>query len=271
MANIYHLPVLSKYDLGFVRSPGPGLGNLLFPVARAVIGRETLGGRVVVPTMRQVKIGTFLRRERDKRTYGKIFRPRERSEWVDWARACSGKYQEENDESAFKSVIRYQGMGRQFHDLTGHADIVSDFLLSVSRRSANTEPYDIAMHIRLGDFAEANTTDTKQNKRLTFDWYLEALEVVRQHLGSGKLRCVLFTDHDPVSLIDKLGIESFAPEPPGNALTTIFALSRAHVIIASRSTFSLWGNYLGNSHAFWPKSFNLGQYKPVDPRFDHFV
>ena len=50
----YHLPLLSSPDVGLFRAPGPGLGNLLFPIARAVVGRETLGGRVVIPTMRQI-------------------------------------------------------------------------------------------------------------------------------------------------------------------------------------------------------------------------
>ena len=267
----YHLPILSSPDFGLFRAPGPGLGNLLFPIARAVVGSETFGGRVVIPTMRQIKVGTYLRRERDKRTYDKIFRPRTRSEWIDWAYARNRKSQDEANHNASLSVIRYKGMGRQFHDLAGHADIVSKFLLSVSRCAPQTDQYDIAMHVRLGDFAAANVTEAKQNTRLTFEWYGEALEAAREHLGKKTPRGVLFTDEDPSLLIENLRLQNFAPEPPGNALTTLFAMSRAKILIAARSTFSLWGQYLGNSLAIWPNGFNLEQYKSVDPNYDLFV
>ncbi len=33
---MYHYPLLSTPDLGFIRGPGPGLGNLLFPITRAL-------------------------------------------------------------------------------------------------------------------------------------------------------------------------------------------------------------------------------------------
>ncbi len=223
------------------------------------------------PTMRQIKIGTYLRRERDKRTYGEIFRPRTRSEWIDWACAHKRKSQDEANYNASTSVIRYQGMGRKFHDLVGYADIVSKFLLSASRCVPQTDQYDIAMHVRLGDFAAANVTEAKQSTRLTFEWYREALEAAREHLGKKTPRGVLFTDENPSLLIENLGLENFVPEPPGNALTTLFAMSRAKVLIASRSTFSLWGQYLGNSHAIWPNGFNLEQYKSIDPNYDFFV
>ncbi len=33
---MYHYPLLSSPDLGFIRAPGPGFGNLLFPITRAL-------------------------------------------------------------------------------------------------------------------------------------------------------------------------------------------------------------------------------------------
>jgi hypothetical protein len=72
-------------------------------------------------------------------------------------------------------------------------------------------------------------------------------------------------------LIAKLKLKDFFPEPEGNTLTKMFALSRARVLIGSRSTFSLWGQFLGNSHAIWPTGFDLARYKPIVPTSDTFV
>ena len=267
----YHLPVLSTPDFGLFRGPGPGLGNLLLPVARAVIGREYLGGEVVMPTMRQIKVGPFLRREADKRTYGNIFRARTPSEWINWAAAHSKRCRDEGHEDCLTETIRYSGLGGYFHDLWGHHEIVSQFLGSVSRSSTDVAPYDVALHIRLGDFAAPTVGGGQVNTRVTFEWYLEALEAVRCHLGKKYLKGIVFTDADPVFLIEKLGLKNFEPEVRSSALASMFAMANAKVLVASQSTFSLWGQYLGNNHVFWPSTFDLARYKPVDPELDHFL
>ena len=33
---MYHYPLLSSLDFGLIRGPGPGFGNLLFPIGRAL-------------------------------------------------------------------------------------------------------------------------------------------------------------------------------------------------------------------------------------------
>ena len=83
---ILHVPILSRPDIGFIRRTGPGLDNLLFPLARALIVSRG-DGELVFPTMRQFKVGPFLRREDDLRTYGDIFRARIYVEWKNWLTA----------------------------------------------------------------------------------------------------------------------------------------------------------------------------------------
>ena len=74
---LYAYPRFSKFDLGFVRLLGPGLGNLLFPWARCVIECRRRHHLIpLAPTWPQIKIGPWLRREPDKRTYAGLFAPR---------------------------------------------------------------------------------------------------------------------------------------------------------------------------------------------------
>lgn len=269
---IYHLPVLSRPDYGLLRAPGPGLGNLLFPIARAVIGQYRQGGRLVLPTMRQIKLGTFLRAERDKRTYGDIFRHRSPAELRHWlhARIAPSAF-EGASPIGDSATIRYEGMASQFHDLVGHAQMIMEFLTERSNLPITQERYDIAMHVRLGDFASAKTGAERQNTRIPLDWYRDALALAKDRLGMRTLRGVLFTDDDPVNVINELGLEGFSPEPPGNALTSMLALAKANVLIGSRSTFPLWGRYLGDGAAIWPLGFDLLRYAPLDKSRDIFV
>jgi hypothetical protein len=155
--------------------------------------------------------------------------------------------------------------------LTGYERLISESLQNLSLSSPPTKQYDIAIHVRLGDFAPAQVGVKGQNTRLPFEWYKTALSRAIEILGGGGLRGVLFTDGDLSSIISHLGLRNFEPEPSGTALSSLFCMAQARVIIASRSTFSLWGQYLGQSHAIWPQSFELARYKPLDAERDHFI
>jgi len=273
MSETYHLPDLSRPDLGFFRAPGPGLGNLLFPIARALIAQNKMGGTLVLPTMRQVKIGPYIRREKDKRHYGDIFRRRSLQEISHWAHAKVLRKRLENESDTAARVIRYVGLGRQFHDLRGYEELVRRFLEERSQYPVfNVDvDLDIAIHVRLGDFSAPNASATKQGTQSPLDWYRSGYAKAQDILGVRHSRCILFTDENPNSVITKLGLKGITPEPVGNALTSLLLMSRAKVLIGSRSTFSLWGQYLGDTLAVWPKGFELSKYKHLDDGRDIYV
>lgn len=226
---------------------------------------------MIFPTMRQIKIGTYVRREKDKRTYGDIFRPRTLTEISHWFTASMLHKRLETDTNVHRQVVRYVGMRRQFHDLSPDPDFMRRFLEQASRRPASRREYDIAIHVRQGDFAAPDKAATQQNTQVPLEWYREAIGVAQELLGGGGQQGILFSDEDPQIVIGKLGLEGFIPEPHGNALTSILLMSRAKVLIGSRSTFSLWGQYLGQSHAVWPQGFDLAKYKRPDAEKDIFV
>ncbi|MER9661611.1 hypothetical protein [Mesorhizobium sp. M0159] len=267
----WHLPVLSRWDVGVIRSPGPGLGNLLFPIARALIGQKVRGGVFVHPTLRQLKLGTFLRRERDTRTYGSVIRGRTGAEWRDWAHAqWYPKVDEDDYRGEIGVAVRYSGLKRYFHDLTGHSEIVSAWLEDTVRSvGVINDAYDIGLHIRLGDFAQSGSAPGGNNIRLPFDWYRAALAEARRLLGTATPRITLFTDGNVDFVNRELGIQDLTIDPSGNALTAMHNLSRARVVIASRSTFSMWAVYLGGMPAIWDEKFDLQRSFPERSGLDH--
>lgn len=261
----YHVVRLSSPDLGLVRAPGPGLGNLLFPIGRAVMAQAKVGGTLVLPTMRQIKIGPYLRREPDKRTYGDVFKRRSAQEMRLWLRS---KWLQFADT---EKIVLYHGLGLQFHDLEGGSGLMADFLRS---RAASLPPkidYDIAIHVRLGDFAQATMDATEQNTQLPLEWYRSALEEAVRLLGVPSPRIMVFSDENPEKVARDIGLKNAQPETKSTALGSMLSMSQARIIVASRSTFSLWGQYLGQSRAIWPEGFNLEKYKPVRPDRDFFV
>jgi hypothetical protein len=267
----FHLPVLSRIDLGLFRSPGPGFGNLLFPIARALVGQKIVGGTFVEPTLRQLKIGTYIRNEKDKRTYDTLFKSRSSLEMKNWVRASFQRKQFENEADNGASVICYQGLGGHFHDIENQADVMRKYLKRVSRLPLTDLKYDVAMHIRAGDFAPPKTGVKSLNTQVPLDWYHTALIEAKKRLGKNDIKGLLFSDGDPQQLIKNLKLEGFEPEPAGNALSSILAMSQSRLLIGSRSTFSLWGQYLGGSVGIWPDGFELSRYKAVDPDNDMFL
>lgn len=268
---LYHFPVLSQPDLLFFRGPGPGLGNLLFPLSRAYLGQKSLGGKLVIPTFRQLKLGTFLRGESDKRTYGDIFQRRTVSDHYNWvASLLQAKSYEGKSQYSFGETVTYSGMGNQFHDLQGYYRDVHDFLIGRSKLKSFVKPYDIAIHVRRGDFQADSNSENVQNFSIPIDWYKQALDYAIQISETKYPKIILFTDAEPAGLLHELGRRDVTPEPLANALISMLNMSKARVIIGSRSTFSLWGNYLGNNIAIWPSQFDLGRYKPISNR-DIFI
>ena len=265
-----HLPRLSTCDLGLFRLFGPGLGNLLFPISRAVIGQNELGGKLVYPTMRQFKIGPILRWEKDFRTYGNILRPRTLNDWKLWLTAQVRKKVSERCESpASHNVIYYEGLGRHFHDLSGKAELVGTWLRN---ERLQDEPlcgtYDIAIHVRLGDFTPNQAEENTHNVRQGFDWYRSALDFVRKQRSEQNIKVRLFTDGDPDDVERQLGLTGHAVDTSKSALTAILNMAQAKCIITSRSSFSMWGVFLGNARAIWDSRFDLQRTFPPRPGLD---
>ncbi len=263
--DLLHYPALDGPDLGIVRGYGPGLGNLLFSIARALIGQHRLGGRLVFPTIPQIKIGTFLRREKDKRTYCGDFRTRSLAEWWDWYSAeRAAVIGEEDAEKATPQtgVIAYSGIRHCFHHLIGYQQLIRDWIDSTAcyRRRVNGY-YDIGVHVRMGDFAQADSLSNTPSVRTPTEWFREAISVAKHSVPTGRPpHIIIFSDEDQAVVRDMLGLPDAETDPSSNAITAIRNLSDSRLLITSRSTFSMWGAFLGNNPAIWHRDLDLATY-----------
>jgi hypothetical protein len=270
---LFHYPKLSALDLGVVRSPGPGLGNLLFPITRALIGEKTLGGTFVHPTIRQFKVGTYLRGEKDKRTYGDVIRPRSRDEWSTWIQAIrSPKLEEGARPPAGRTTICYSGLRRQFHDIWQHGGLIADWLnRNAVRADAPAAPYDIALHVRQGDFRAVSTSGRGRSIRQPPDWYRQAVDVASELLQTRRAQIRLFTDGDVRQVAGELALEGLTFDESPNALVAIKNMTQARIIVTSRSSFSMWAAFLSGAPAIWDKKMDLSEVFPPRNGLDHFL
>ena len=261
MKLIFHYPKLSRFDFFAFRSPGPGLGNLLFPIARALTAARNDGGVFVEPTIPQIKIGTFLRQENDKRTYVGLFKKRSLAENYIWLKSQIIRLFNKKQEVHDIRFISHEGLGNQFYDIQYENTLIVNWLNRRAKIKPDIHDLDLAIHIRQGDFTKSQTIS--QSTLLPLEWYKKALQEITKKYDAEIHKIILFTDGDQEQIIKYLDDPRIQCEPRVNALYSLLLMSRAKYMIASCSTFSLWANFLGNNFAYWHKDFNLSDYKNI--------
>ena len=143
----YTFASLGKLESFGFRIGGAGLGNILFPWARAIVYAKEHNLIRVQTTWRGLKFGTFIRSERDKRLYFDLFTGRD---------GVSGirKFLLLNFSN---SVKVFSGMNNLFEPFQHQHTFVRSELLKIVNpfhiKKANIFPVDsVAIHIRMGDF-----------------------------------------------------------------------------------------------------------------------
>ena len=240
---MYHYPLLSSPDLGFIRAPGPGLGNLLFPITRALQESKIKKEIFVQPTMFNLKIGPLIRQEKNLRFYNKEFKKRNLKEWMNFIRVNFYR----------NKVTFYSGERNLFHDIKESRFLISNWLISNSVEKPINNSGKIAVHIRRGDFNKSNNSD--MSSQIPNQWYLDTVDRL---LSKIDMEIILFSD-------TKVSDEwlTFGPRiklsQNLSACSNILSMSTADVLVASRSTFSLWSYFLSNQKAYFPKGLNLSK------------
>ncbi|MDD6826551.1 MAG: alpha-1,2-fucosyltransferase [Oscillospiraceae bacterium] len=184
---------------------------------------------IITPTWQKFSIGTYIRREKDKRRYVDLFTT-------------------ENEINGIRKLYAVlfchphfeQGLQNYFTDFLNDADYIRNYIIKHIRPSikAVVDKYDfcncIAVHIRLGDFPEEHRTP--------LEWYKE--KIIAKGMECN-YRFLLFSDGTDEELKDLMAIPNVERVFFGNAIADIYAISKCCFMIGSDSTFSGWGAFLG--------------------------
>jgi len=260
---------LGGKDLCLLRVGGPGLGNLLFPWARGIVAANKYNATPIWPTWPQLKVGPYLRRERDKRNYTDTFVVSDqycqglekvkcvlslRQQGVSEDVLNNGTYDESN-------IVVFSGMDGFFRPIINDHKIVKSELEKIvlpkhfsykAHDFANT----ISAHVRLGDFAEydKNASGVTSNMKMPLEWYIDVINQVRSNQST---RVLIFSDGSDDELQPLLEMPGIERADFGSAIADLLALSHSNIMISSNSTFSMWASYLGRMPVIRPNKLNL--------------
>ena len=163
-------PKFSKVELFGIRLGGPGLGNLLFIWAHSLAYAKKHCLDMIWPTWPSLKLGPWIRRERDKRFYADLFVNRAgyinglKKQWLLLtAKKVSIdelKREGQNWETHQNSIVIYDYFRMSFDGLHEYRkDIVALIYGNLSSKNAQVLNFNadkcINVHIRLGDFSKS--------------------------------------------------------------------------------------------------------------------
>lgn len=249
----YVYPKLSSKDLMAFRLGGAGLGNLLFTYGRALAFAKRNDAKMIWPTWPSIKVGPWLRREKDKRTYIGLFSNRDheisglRKVWLLLSRR---KVSEGTAVIHDEEIVVFEKFIGSFAPIRDDHQLIREHLLT-NMKDDTVLQFDfsdaIAIHVRLGDFRKVQEQELRNgihDSRLPIDWYCEMLAQVRSAAGQN-VKAYVFSDGTDEELKKLLDMPNTERITFGNAINDIVGLSQAPLLIASGSSFSMWARYLG--------------------------
>jgi hypothetical protein len=253
-AGLYAMPVLGRF----------GLAHGLLAWARCRLWCEEHGARMLAPNWFTLRLGPYLRGERDKRNYWLLFHagravagPR-RLMLLARARAIDvgPEWPSAPEPEARPVLLRFHNAlvaneVKSFDQVRGRGAWLRQELLAITRRRfhpAVARAPHLAIHVRLGDFSRppADTPEGATNTRLPMDWYVDRLQAVRQVIGR-EAPAVVFSDGEDAELAALLALPGVVRAPRQASVTDLLQMGQAACVISSGSGFSLWGAFLGDA------------------------
>jgi len=256
---------------------GAGLGNELFPWAKAFLAGQALNARVMHPAW-------GLNRRRYWRDFGTS-----RLDWIGQAAVkrvlpvidfdeaaylASGKsdYQdavahfaaEEGLDSRKHFAFSASGMWGGFHAIRKARIFVLAELMKARSAVANVHATLarvrpgralIAVHIRRGDFHDVDPDQDYRgrfNVALPLDWYLACCSSLKRDCGN-RIEFLLITDAAPADV--QPFIDAFHPLTTFHlrqtACSDLLTMAFADALVCSVSSYSMWGAFLSRAPYIW--------------------
>ena len=162
-------------------------------------------------------------------------------------------------ETGGSKIVDFHDIENYFEELVHHHDYVREALLAMVRQShLGCTDIDfqnsIMVNVRLGDFTAPAVNcppgTGSYNQRTAIEWYIAAVQELRDNFGAEWPAYIVSdgTDDELRALMRLENTHRLKVEDLAGLLT----LSRAHVLVASGSTYSMWASFLGQMPVLWP-------------------
>lgn len=253
-SDLYGYPLVGRF----------GLGHSLLAWARCWTWCQQHGVPMLAPNWRHIRLGPWLRGERDNRQYQRLF---DFHDYVTgprrlWLLNTGKQWSAEHDDLDKILADRYRGVvvfrnrvsmneETHFHEVIGNGPALGDALTAMTRPAfrprSHPEPH-VALHVRMGDFEQPVSVEAlragAKNSRLPVRWYQDMLIGLRERLGD--VPAIVYSDGDDAALADLLKLPNVLRSPHQPSVTDMLSIAQATVLISSGSGFSTWGSFLGD-------------------------
>jgi hypothetical protein len=246
---------------GIAVLPKAGLGNMLIPWADCYMWCKDSGIQQIAPSWRKIRVGPYLRGERDKRQYQKLFISGNMITGLFrlFLLLISKSYSAEEFRNSnvkksriLPTLVTFSDMNK-LDLLQGRHEEVLNELYKITRPKywpVKLQKSFIGIHIRMGDFPEKSNHPLQINFRIPLDWYIKCLNQVRMVLGDD-FPVVIFSDGTDKEIEAILKLPNVVRSPYSESISDLLAIAKAKVIITSRSSYSLFGAFLGQVPSVW--------------------
>nr|WP_315161286.1 alpha-1,2-fucosyltransferase [uncultured Flavobacterium sp.] len=246
---------------GFPILPKAGLGNMLIPWADCYIWCKDLGIQQIAPFWRKIRVGPYLRGERDKRQYQKLFISGNMINGLSRLfllliskRISAEEFRNLNVKKSkiLPTLVTFSDMNKLDLLLGRHEEVLNE-LYKITKPKfwpVKLQKSFIGIHIRMGDFPEKSNSLTQINFRIPLEWYIESLNQIRMALGND-FPVVIFSDGTDKEIESILKLPNVIRSPYSESISDLLAIAKSTVIITSRSSYSLFAAFLGQVPSIW--------------------
>lgn len=231
-----------------------GLGNCMFPWARAVVAAKEYDRPMLPPKWLRFRVGPYLRGDMDKRNYWKLFRAPTAVQMADRARLLATATLVDEAGRVVRArrgptVQVFRVINEFFQPLYGHREVIAQELRRIARPGVISPDYDgeyIAMHVRRGDFIRSRGDEPPGEVNLTtsITWFTDAVSWLRGNGWDGEI--LVFSDGTEEELAELTAQQGVRRHEPRNAPDDMFRMARSRLIIGSASSFCAWSAFLGD-------------------------
>lgn len=241
-----------------------GLGNSLFPWARAELFAHQSGARILAPRWSGFRIGPYLRREPDKRSYTGFFQAPQYVSGLSRfvistlghripERDVASALAHERNSSRRPIVVEYSGIDGLFAPLLGWNEFIRSRLWDMTAEALRStavypRPF-IAMHVRRGDITRQGFSTSELDAVAQYTpigWFVSMALAVRRCTALAAVPIIVFTDGDANEVADLCRVDGVRLHERAPAIADLWTMSQAGLLFASGfSTFGMWASFLG--------------------------
>jgi len=257
---------------------GTGLGNRLFPWARAIVFARNNNTSIIWPYWFHFRKASFLKGGIDYRTsLGKILlykNFKNNGSYLSYYKKALTVL------SNKKEINWFSGDGAFFSDLHDFQPLIKEELFKIAHPKVlsdlkEVEVPKIILNIRRGkDFSDAKVPEDFINKgglRTPLSWFFLSLSQIREHAGQD-IPALIISDGNSSDLAEILSLPGVSLAKTKTAIADLLLLSKAKIILGSGgSSFTAWGSFLSKATTLTIPGQSLQWFNISNNQTNHLV